>query len=104
MNGLRARVDALRRKMVFELAILRLSRLVNEFCMQYNAASLDRRTLPTFHDLVRRVSSAGLWLPSITAVYRYLVRCRSRNEVPEPEDLLRVFLPWSRLYPPPRFA
>ena len=104
MNALRARVYALRRKMALALAVLRIRRMADEFCLQWTVAVADRRTLPGCHAFVRRVVSAGFRLPTFMAVHKYLNRCRSQNAIPETEDLLNAFLPWSRLYPPPRFG
>ncbi len=104
MNALRARVNALCRKMALPLAVLRIRRLADEFSLECAVAYADRRTPPDSHDLILRVASAGYRLPDFMAVYKYLNRCRSRNAVPETEDIVNALLPWSRLYPPPRFA
>ncbi len=103
MNAVRARVYAVRRKMALPLAVLRLRRMADEFCLEWNVAIAYPRPLPETHPFIHRVVAAGFRLPNFMSVHRYLDRCRSRNTVPEAEDLLRVFLPWSGLYPPSRF-
>ncbi len=104
MNALRARVNALRRKMARPLAVLRIRRLADEFSLECAVAYAEHRAPPDSHALIRRVASAGFRLPTFMAVHKYLNRCRSRNAIPETEDILNALLPWSRLYPPPRFA
>ena len=104
MNALRARVYALRRKMARALAVLRIRRMADEFCLQWSIAVSYRRTPPPeSRPFILRVVAAGFRLPNFMDVHRYLDRCRSENAVPETEDLLKAFLPWSWLYPPPRF-
>jgi hypothetical protein len=98
MNALRARVNALRRKMARPLAVLRLYRLAYEYCIQYYAASVDRRDPPNARTFNDRVVSAGFRLPTFMAVHKYLERCLSRSTVPDVDDLLHTLIPWSRRY------
>ena len=95
MYALRSRVNALRRKMALELAVVRLRRLAQEYCVQWTVALADRRAAPESHAFVRRVVDAGFRLPTFMAVHNYLNGCRSRSAIPECDGLLRSLLPWS---------
>ena len=103
MNALRARVRALQRKMALELAVVRLRRLAGEFCLQSLVARRGHQSPPDPQAFFRRVVSAGFRLPSFMAVHKYLDRRRGDNALPDAEDLLRAFLPWSHRYPAPKF-
>ena len=103
LSALRARVRALQRKMVLELAVVRLRRLAGEFCLQALVARRDRQPQPDTPAFFHRVVSAGFRLPSFMAVHSYLERRRNNNALPDAEHLLRAFLPWSRRYPAPKF-
>ncbi len=102
MNALRARVYALRRKMARPLALLRLYRLVYEYCIQYHAALVERLAPPDGRTFIDRVVSAGYGLPTFMAVHKYLERCLSRGAEPDADTLLHILLPWSRSYPTPQ--
>ncbi len=95
MNALRARVNALRRKMARELTVVRLRRLSDEFSLQCAVAVGDRQPQPEPHAFIGRVVDAGFRLPTFMAVHKYLDRCRRRNAIPEIDGLLRTLLPWA---------
>ena len=46
MYALRSRVNALRRRMALELAVVRLRRLAQEYCVQWTVAVSDGRAVP----------------------------------------------------------
>ena len=89
MHALRSRVNALRRRMALELAVVRLRRVAQEFCVQWTVARSDS------HPFVRRVVQAGFRLPTFMAVHNYLDRCRSQNATPDSDEIVRSLLPWS---------
>ena len=95
MNDLRRRVNALRRKMALALAVVRLRPLARDFCVQWNVALSDHRPSPESRPFVRQVVDAGLRLPTFMAAHNYLKRCRSRNTLPDCDELLHTLLPWS---------
>ena len=103
MRALQARVRALQRKMTKELAVVRLRRLSQEFCLQSSMSQANGEPAPQPHAFIQRVASAGFRLPSFMAVHKYLERCRIKNILPDREDLLRYLVPWSRRYPAPAF-
>ena len=103
MRSLQARVRALQRILAPELAIVRLRRLSEEFCIESSVVQANGEPLAQPQAFIRRVASAGFRLPSFMAVHNYLERCRDRNDLPDREDLLRALIPWSQRYPIPAF-
>ena len=103
MRSLQARVRALQRILAPELAVVRLRRLSEEFCIESSVAHANGEPPYHPHVFIQRVAAAGFRLQSFMAVHKYLERCRGRNDVPDPEDLLHPLIPWARRYPIPAF-
>ena len=103
MRALRARVRALQRTMALELAVVRLRRLSEEFCIESSVGQASGQPPSHPHVFIQRVASAGFRLPSFMAVHKYLERCRVKDILPDREDLLRALVPWSRRYLAPAF-
>ena len=103
MRSLQARVRALQRKLAKELAVVRLRRLSEEFCLQSSAIQANGQPQPHPHAFIQRVASAGFRLPSFMAAHKYLERCRAKDVLPDREDLLHSLILWSRRYPAPAF-
>ena len=103
MRSLQARVRALRRIMAKELAVVRVRRLAEEFCIESLVGRADRQPPSHPHVFIQRVASAGFRLPSFMAVHKYLERYRFEDVLPDSEDLLHSLIPWSRRYPAPAF-
>ena len=103
MRALQARVRALQRILAKELAVVRLRRLSEEFCIESlvdQASGQPPSHPPVF---IQRVASAGFRLPSFMAAHKYLERCRVKDIIPDREDLLRSLIPLARRYPAPAF-
>ena len=103
MRSLQARVRTLQRILAPELAVVRLRRLSEEFCIESSVDQASGQPPSHPHVFIQRVASAGFRLPSFMAVHKYLERCRDGNDLPDCEDLLRALIPWSRRYPDPAF-
>ena len=93
LSSLQSRVRALRRKLALYRAQLVLQHLADELCLQWASAHAGRQPLPDPHAFILRTANAGFRLPSFTAVFRYLERCRAENQPPTPQCLLRTLLP-----------
>ena len=104
MRSLQARVRALQRKLAKELAVVRLRRFSEEFCIESSAVQVSGQPPSHPHAFIQRVVSAGFRLPSFMAVHKYLERCRVKDVLPDREDLLRALIPWSVRYPAPAFC
>ena len=103
MRALQARVRALQRILAPELAVVRLRRLSEEFCIESLVDQANGEPPSHPHVFIQRVAAAGFRLPSFMAVHKYLERCRGNNDLPDPEDLLHALIPWSRRYLAPTF-
>ena len=103
LRSLRARVNALRRKMVHALAIVRVRRIADDYCHRWFVATSNHELPPDPQPFIRRMGKAGLRLPSFAAAHNFLNDCRRKNIDPDPERLVRVLLPWSRRYSAPLF-
>ena len=103
MRNLRARVRALQRTLAKELAVVRLRRLSEEFCIESSVVRASGQPPLHPHAFIQRVASAGFRLPSFMAAHKYLERCRIKDILPDREDLLSSLVPWSRRYPAPAF-
>ena len=103
MRALQARVRALQRILAPELAVVRLRRLSEEFCIESSVVQANGEPPAQPQAFIRRVASAGFRLLSFMAVHKYLERCLDRNDLPDPKDLLHSLIPWSRRYPIPAF-
>ena len=103
MRALQARVRALQRILAPELAVVRLRRLSEEFCIESSVVQANGEPPSDPHAFIRRVASAGFRLSTFMAVHKYLERCRDRNDLPDPEGLLHALIPWCRRYPAPAF-
>ena len=103
MRSLQARVRALQRILAKELAVVRLRRLSEEFCIESSVVQANDEPPSQPHVFIQRVASAGFRLPSFMAVQKYLERCQDRNDLPDREDLLGALISWYRHYPDPAF-
>ena len=103
MRALQARVRALQRILAKELAVVRLRRLSEEFCIESSVSQASGQPPSHPHVFIQRVASAGFRLPSFMAAHKYLERCRVKDILPDREDLLRALIPWARRFPAPSF-
>ena len=87
---IRRRVNALKRKFVLELAILRLRRIAEAVADDWD---LDEPPEP--HDVIQRVAKAGFRLSTFMRLQHYLKDTRSQGDVPEPRRIVTSLLPWA---------
>ena len=90
LSQLRRRVNALKRKLVLELAIIRLRRIAEAVADDWD---LDEPPEP--HDVIQRVAKAGFRLTTFMRLQHYLKDTRSREEIPEPRQIVINLLPWA---------
>ena len=98
LKALRARVNALRRKMVHALAIVKVRRMADDYCRTWFVAKSNHELPPDPHRLIQGLAQAGLRLPSFASANNFLYDCRRRKADPDPERLVNVLLPWARRY------
>ena len=95
LSEIRRQVDALRRRLAPELAVLRLRKLATEFCCQWDTAIANHQPAPAPHPFILRVAGAGFRLNTFTTFHKYLDRCREDNRHPQPSDIVSKLLPWA---------
>ena len=95
LSEIRRQVDALRRRLAPELAVLRLRKLAGEFCSQWDTAITNHQPAPETHPFILRVAGAGFRLNTFMALHKYLDRCRDGNNYPQPRDIVSNLLPWA---------
>ena len=93
INALRARVRALQRKLVRELAAYRLDLPSRDLCHRWFVAQSDHKPLPEIQPFIRRVIDAGYRLLPLGAAGNYLHDCLRKGDAPDPEVLRNVILP-----------
>ena len=87
---IRRRVNALKRKFVLELAIIRLRRIAEAVANDWD---LDEPPEP--HDVIQRVAKAGFRLSTFMRLRWYLNDAIRQGEVPEPRRIVTSLLPWA---------
>ena len=93
LNEIRRRVDALRRKLVLELAVVKLHRLVWEFAVKWGVALAGNQPVPEPHSLPRKVGATGVRVTSHMAATKYLEECQDKNTALDAQKLLYRLLP-----------
>ena len=95
------RIRALEKRLAKDLAVVRLRRLAEKFCDDYEDAVNDDppATRPVLDrmgsDFIPKVSAAGFYLSTWMSLRKYLERCIDGNKLPEPRDILGGLLPWT---------
>ena len=90
LSQIRRRVNALKRKLVLELAIIRLRRIAESVADDWD---LDEPPEP--HDVIQRVAKAGFRLSTFMRLQHYLKDTMRQGEVPEPRRIVTSLLPWA---------
>ncbi len=99
LNEIRRRIDALRSKLVLELAVIELHRLVCEFALKWGIALAGDQPVPEPHTFPSKVAATGVKLTSHMGAVKYLEECRNKNTAPEAQKLLYRLLPCARDLP-----
>ena len=99
INALWRRVRALQRRFARELAEYRLGLLCDDLCHCWFVAWSNHKPLPEIQPFIRRVTDAGYGLLPLGAAGKYLHRCLSEGEAPDPQMLLNAILPSTGKHP-----
>ncbi len=100
-NSIWGRIRHLQRRLAKDLAIIRLRRLAQEFCDDYEDAVKDDP--PASHLELDRMGSAfipsigkaGFRLSTFMALRKYFERCLDYKRLPTPRDIVGALLPWA---------
>ena len=95
LHQIRTRINALRRKFAIPLAVMRLRRHADPFCLHWSVAHADQQPLPEPHQFIRQIAQDGLHLPFLTTLHRYLDRCNRDQTQPDPHEIARCLFPWA---------
>ena len=98
LRALRSRSNALRRKMVHALSIVKVRRMADDYCHRWFVAKSNHELPPDPQRLIQGLGRAGLRLPSFASANYFLDGCRRSNTDPDPQRLVSVLLPWARRY------
>ncbi len=93
LRALRARVNALRRKMAPALAVVKVRRTADDYCHRWSVATSNNELPPDPHRMIQGLALAGLRLPSFASANNFLNGCRRSNTDPDPERLRRKMAP-----------
>ena len=92
-SRIRNRIESLERKLALPLAVVRLRPLVEEFCWQWQVATVERKSLPDPHSLIQKIASKGLYFSTFGYLRAHLERQCEKSEEPDPQDMIKVLLP-----------
>ena len=95
LSHLWRRVEALKRKLAPELAIISLRPLAEEISILWAIAVARKQPPPDPIACVRKVADAGFRLKTYMAFYKYLERCRYDNRQPCVRKIIAALLPWA---------
>jgi len=90
ISQLRRRIDALKRKLAPQLAIIKLRRLAEDISGERVLSQL-----PEPPDVIQRIAKAGFRLPTFVRLHSYLEDVQRRGEVPVPNTMVLSLLPWA---------
>ena len=90
MADIRRRVRSLRRKLVRELAVVKLRRIADAVVNEWNPADP-----PEPHAVARHIADAGFILPTYNQLHQYLRSVIGKGEIPLPRAIVTNLLPWA---------
>ena len=90
MADIRRRVRSLQRKLVRELAVVKLRRIADAVANEWNPAEP-----PEPHAVIRRFADAGFILPTYNQLHQYLRSIIGAGEIPLPRAIVTNLLPWA---------
>ena len=90
ISQIRRRIDALKRKLAPELAIIQLRRLAEDISDEWVTSEA-----PEPPDVIQRIAKAGFHLPTFARLHRYLDDTRRKGEIPYPNTMVLSLLPWA---------
>ena len=89
LSQIRRRINALKRRFVLELTIIKLRRIAEAVANDWNPEQP-----PEPAEVIERFVRAGCRLPTFINLRRCLDNARRQGDVPHPEDIVINLLPW----------
>ena len=90
ISQLRRRIDALKRKLAPELAVINLRRIAESVADDWTPSDPPEPT-----HVIRRVADAGFRLPTFLSLHRYIEDTRRKGDTPDPVSIVVRLLPWA---------
>ena len=90
ISEIRRRIDALKRKLAPELAIIKLRRIAESV-----AGDWDTENPPEPGPVIRRIADAGFRLSTFGRLHHCLKDAARRGSVPNPISMVLNLLPWT---------
>ena len=89
---IRRRINALKRKLALPYAVVRITRLADDYAAKCSVAHFDRKPWPDFLTLGQAIRKLGYRLDGFNQLNRYLRGCQERREIPTPAIIVATFL------------
>ena len=93
LSQLTKEVNSLKRKYASQLAVVRLRRLAQEFCDQWEAARDDGKPPMSIVESGQWFIRVGFRPRSFNGLFDCIRRCNENKEAPLPIDIVKAFLP-----------
>ena len=96
LSQLKKEVNSLKRKYASQLAVVRLRRLAQEFCDQWEAArDAGKPSSMTTVESGQWFIQMGFRPRSFNGLFDCVRRCNENKEEPLPIEIVKAFLPWA---------
>ena len=99
ISEIRRRINALKRRLALPYAVVRITRLADDYAAKCSVAHFDRKPWPDFQSLGQAIRKLGYRLDGFNQLNRYLRGCQERREIPKPAIIVATFLSPARLDP-----
>ncbi len=93
LSQLRSEVNAIKRKLVRELRVVRARRVAEDYCGLWKDLVARKKLPPDPFRLIRNLFKHTRQPGDFAAADGYLNKCRERRHLPDPDAILRRLLP-----------
>ena len=93
LSQLRSEVNAIKRKLVRELRVVRARRVAEDYCNHWKDLVARKKLPPDPFRLIRNLFKHTRQPGDFVAADGYLNKCRERRHLPHPDAILRRLLP-----------
>ena len=92
ISEIRRRINALKRRLALPYAVVRITRLADDYAAKCSVAHFDRKPWPDFLTLGQAIRKLGYRSDGFNQLNRYLRGCQERREIPKPAIIVATFL------------
>ena len=94
LSQIKREVNALKRKYAKALAVVRLRRLAQEFCDEWDANRVEGKPAMQAIDSGQWFIKRGYRPRSLNRLFDYIRRCAEAKEAPKAYDIVKALIPW----------